>query len=238
MISGYLFFYKSKDWNINVYWVKLKKRFFTLLVPYLLWNILFVLSEYIIYGITGKDVSIITKTYSDMGWYNIFYCSTLSSGDIIYTPVNTPLWFIRDLIIMVILSPIVYMLIKYLKIWSIYILGICFIFYLWPHIPGFSITAFLFFTLGAYFSLSKLNFVEVFRKYKAIFYIISLILLLTAIWYNGESTSIGCYAKKIYILFGAPAIICLFSEFTISDRIKPSVFYQIVHFLYMLRICL
>jgi Acyltransferase family. len=224
MISGYLFFFKLKNWNIDVYLGKLKKRVFSLLIPYLLWNILFVLSEYIIYGITGKDISIITRTYSDKGWYSIFFCATPSVGDIISTPVNTPLWFIRDLIVMVILSPIVYILIKNFKIWYVSVLGICFIFFFWFRIPGFGISAFFFFSLGAYFSLNKLNFVEVFRKYRSMFYSISLILLLIAIWYNGESTSIGYYAKRLYILFGVPAVVCLFSEFIIKDRIKPSKF--------------
>ena len=39
-ISGYLFFVKLEQWNINVWVDKLRKRAKTLLVPYLLWNII------------------------------------------------------------------------------------------------------------------------------------------------------------------------------------------------------
>lgn len=38
--SGYFFFYKVRQWNIQCYKKKIEKRLKTLLVPYLLWNIL------------------------------------------------------------------------------------------------------------------------------------------------------------------------------------------------------
>lgn len=38
--SGYFFFYKVKQWNIQCYKKKIEKRLKTLLVPYLLWNVL------------------------------------------------------------------------------------------------------------------------------------------------------------------------------------------------------
>ena len=38
--SGYFFFYKVKQWNIQCYKKKIEKRLKTLLAPYLLWNFL------------------------------------------------------------------------------------------------------------------------------------------------------------------------------------------------------
>lgn len=38
--SGYFFFYKVREWNVSCYKNKIRKRLKTLLVPYLLWNIL------------------------------------------------------------------------------------------------------------------------------------------------------------------------------------------------------
>lgn len=40
IISGYFFFYNIKEFNSGVYVTKLKKRGRTLLIPYLLWNLL------------------------------------------------------------------------------------------------------------------------------------------------------------------------------------------------------
>lgn len=42
MISGFLFFYKVKEWNLSVYGQKLRKRWRSLAVPYLLWIVIFV----------------------------------------------------------------------------------------------------------------------------------------------------------------------------------------------------
>ena len=38
LFSGFLFFYQTGNFNKDIYTTKLKKRFKTLLVPYLFWN--------------------------------------------------------------------------------------------------------------------------------------------------------------------------------------------------------
>ena len=40
MISGYLFFNNVERWNLHVYGGKLKRRLWTLFLPYVVWNIL------------------------------------------------------------------------------------------------------------------------------------------------------------------------------------------------------
>ncbi|MDE6697091.1 MAG: acyltransferase family protein, partial [Muribaculaceae bacterium] len=43
-ISGFLFFYKSENFTFEIYKTKLVKRVKTLLIPYLFWNLLFVIT--------------------------------------------------------------------------------------------------------------------------------------------------------------------------------------------------
>ena len=43
VISGYLFFMDLRQWDWQVYGAKLNKRIFTLFIPYLVWNTLYVL---------------------------------------------------------------------------------------------------------------------------------------------------------------------------------------------------
>ena len=50
LISGYLFFLHLEEWNSDGWLRKMKRRFWTLLIPYLLWNTLYIL--YII----GPDI--------------------------------------------------------------------------------------------------------------------------------------------------------------------------------------
>ena len=40
LVSGYLFFVKLEEWNTNIWIDKLKKRVKTLLIPYVLWNLI------------------------------------------------------------------------------------------------------------------------------------------------------------------------------------------------------
>lgn len=114
IISGYFFFYNVKEFNSDVYVTKLKKRGRTLLIPYLLWNLLPV---FMIIG--GNLFSIIFRGKSfdalcsffyglwDDGLWHIWWDKT--SGTM---PFDSPLWYVRDLMIVVCLSPIIYWLIK------------------------------------------------------------------------------------------------------------------------------
>lgn len=40
MISGFLFFYKIESYNWRMYFSKLRKRFRTVFIPYLIWNLI------------------------------------------------------------------------------------------------------------------------------------------------------------------------------------------------------
>ena len=45
--SGFFFFRKLEKWSLDFYHLQLKKRVISLLLPYLLWNILMILAVYI-----------------------------------------------------------------------------------------------------------------------------------------------------------------------------------------------
>ena len=72
----------------------------------------------------------------------------------VFYPIHVPFWFIRDLIVMVALSPLIYLLLRLCVGWLRYIflliLTAIYIFGLWPAIPGLSVQAVVFFTLGAF----------------------------------------------------------------------------------------
>jgi len=76
-----------------------------------------------------------------------------------YGPFVLPLWFLRDLIVMAFISPIIYYLAKYAKIWGLVVLFLFYYTNIWIEIPGYStrffLTAFFFFSIGAFFSIDK-----------------------------------------------------------------------------------
>ena len=96
-------------------------------------------------------------------------------------PLHVPFWFIRDLIVMVTLSPLIWFLMK--KAWIIVlpILALAFVSNIWPSVPGMSINAVFFFSLGGWFSINGRDMVNNMVKMKIIGPLLCLIFLMTII---------------------------------------------------------
>lgn len=107
IISGYLFVYNRKI-GINDLRDKIIKRIKTLLIPYLLWTTIGLLVYLILQSIPQSKPFFTNKLiidYSFLDWVE----------GIFYKPIPYQLWFLRDLIIMVFLSPLIILLIKRIR---------------------------------------------------------------------------------------------------------------------------
>jgi peptidoglycan/LPS O-acetylase OafA/YrhL len=146
-ISGFLFFYNLDRFSLNVFLQKIKRRIHSLLVPYLLWNIIVILMYYFLQTFlpsfaTGRIP--LVKDWSFWNYLQAFW--NMNGGD----PICFQFWFIRDLMIISLLSPAFYLLNKYTKIIGIVIL------YILMHKYGFFTNCF-YFSLGAYFSINRIS---------------------------------------------------------------------------------
>lgn len=105
IVSGFLFF-QNFNLSLNSYIEKLKSRFWTLLIPYLFWN-LALLAIIIIFSNIPITSSIVQGGYAayigDYKLANFIDCLTGSKSGY---PIALPFWYIRDLIVMVVLSPV------------------------------------------------------------------------------------------------------------------------------------
>jgi len=105
ILSGFLFF-QNFNLSLNSYREKLKSRFWTLLVPYLFWNLALLAMVLIVVNISPTSSTIqghYKKYIEDYSFANFIDCLTgYRSG----SPVAYHLWYVRDLIGMVILSPV------------------------------------------------------------------------------------------------------------------------------------
>ena len=156
-ISGYYFFFRGGgSFGWAEYVGKLRKRATTLLLPYLLWNLLPMLN--IIAGnaysilFRGKSTAALQHYFSDLwsqGVYHIWW--DITSGTF---PYDSPLWYVRDLIVMCVLSPVVYLLIRKTSRYGVALLVLLYVLGVNTNIVGLSMTAITFFSLGAYFSLN------------------------------------------------------------------------------------
>ena len=158
-ISGYLFFLSKKS-----YQQKLNSRFHTLLIPYLLWNAL-LLGLYIITFIIGypQDINGINiANYTFIDYLRAFWDrGSYDNGN--FVPILCPFWYIRNLIIMSILSPLFYYIIKYVR--EVFLMAVAIWWLFTPHNAFISQTI-LFFCLGAYYSILNKNPLEIFYNHK------------------------------------------------------------------------
>lgn len=245
-ISGFLFFYKVKEFNFSVYKNKIRKRFKTIGVPYLLWNIISILSVVclliVVYLAEGKSLTLITKYFETNGWH-LFWDSSKWGFDRFdwigneliaeSGPSNGPLWFLRDLMIVSLLTPVIYFLVKKLKKYVVLVLLCCYVTKIFPQIPGLSISTVFFFTAGAFFSINHRNILTVFGKYQSIILILSVILLLGTVVCDGNNTREGQLIYPFFIIFGSISALNI-SSYLITKKNWdfPSVLPQSSFFIY------
>lgn len=166
LISGYLFFARYESFGLKEYTLMLKNKIFTLLLPYLLWNFI----AYYGYGLINH----FECEVSPWDFYRIFwaesdgYISTSVFGytfSILSTPIVGPLWFVRDLMVVMFFSPVIWLLIRCLKLYSIFVFIVIWILRIGIPIKGFGLEAFCFFPVGAAFSICGNNIFNIISRY-------------------------------------------------------------------------
>lgn len=171
--SGYLFFFKIDNLSTEIYKKKLKSRIRTLLIPYLFWTLFGV----VVYGILANlpyTRQIFGNGNFEFSWRYIGEQITglkLVDGEHIYQ-MGYHLWFLRDLLLMVIISPLFYIAVRNRRI----AMSVFFVI-LWcagPVLCNIEIntTGIVFFGLGACYGVNKINFIENFSQISAISYIL------------------------------------------------------------------
>lgn len=143
VMSGYLFFANVTQWNTWIYLQKIKRRIKTLLIPYLIWNLLMAVK---------------------LHTFNL---------SIFWEPANMPLWFLRDLMAVSLLTPIIYIGVKKLGWWIFVILLPIYVTGIWEIQPGQNPYAICYFTLGAFLSIRKMNLIDTFRRFEILAYLLT-----------------------------------------------------------------
>lgn len=163
VISGFLFFRNTDGFNAATYVQKLKRRGKTLLIPYLFWNavviLLFFLAQTFFNGLLSGN-NLLISDYTWKNWLHAFWDGNVGEN----VPINLPLWFIRDLMVNVILTPVIYWGIKRTRILFVLIPGAIWFAYPWLEIPGINIASFVFFSFGSYFAIEKKNMISIYDK--------------------------------------------------------------------------
>ena len=130
-ISGYLFFLKGGDhWCADVYRSKLRSRFYSLFVPYVIYTYLAILIFAVLQAIAPELQSGRFTPIKD--WAPLdFIMNGLWRNQHLNIPFVGALWYIRNLLCLVLLSPLIYWMIKHTRQWGIAIIGILCCSYIW-----------------------------------------------------------------------------------------------------------
>ena len=211
-ISGFLFF--KKGFDNHVYINKLYKRTRTILVPFICWNLLYLLififcSYIILYSYDGSPIGIVPWLNGNEGsmigvighWLKGTFINFNGSG----SPTCIPFWYLRDLICMFIFSPLFFIFIKHMRQYGLAILILIWLLsgryttfpylFIRPHV--------LFYLMGAYFAINKYNLVNVFSKIGNWLYFlyafVAFVDLLTS------TSDLNCFIHRATILLGVVA---------------------------------
>lgn len=158
VISGYLFFLKMPD-GVKSIFGKLKKRIHTLFIPYILTNVLtfifFVVVNVFTILVPKIDVVVNTHIFDTIkdGFWPTFKLIFLTP------PIAFQLWFLRDLMMVMLFSPFIYLLIKWISSFKFGAL-FCFIVLSMLFIligDSLTLSAFVWFSMGAVLSISNFN---------------------------------------------------------------------------------
>lgn len=165
------------------------------MVPYLLWNFI----GYIIYAITVG--------FSFEDFFHSFWVIDIP-GRSVSSPIDGPLWYVRNLMIMVVISPIIAYMIKYTKWYLILIMTILWIIQIPPFNKGIGI-AFYFFSLGGYLRVFDYH-VENLQRYAKYVILAYPIYVIYAFLMQSNS---NCWDFQFGIILGIVAIFSLTVHF-------------------------
>ena len=192
LFSGYFFFLKIHVYDFKGYAAQLGKRCRTLLIPYLLWNVLFMLI-----------ILLKNSVFTRLGLaYDDFYASVQRSAyySLWEGPLLFPLWYLRDLICMVMLSPLFYLLFKYARVWGLLLLALAYLLVWESGTPGFGSTAILFFGAGAFLGMEKYDLTDIVAGYRHYILLVAILLLGAATYFSAGAQYE--YWIRAFVIFG------------------------------------
>lgn len=191
LITGYFFFFKTQTYNLHSYKEALSKRIKTLLIPYLLWNLITLTLVYA-KNYVGANVGL-SFAYNESEMEVI---SKHSFFEHIITPfINGPLWYVQECIYFTVLSPIVYFFVHKKMLGKLFL----FLLFLVSYFFVFRVAHFTcFFALGAYLGLHKESILDFAKKIRIWGYALGWIYPFLRVFYGSEEWA---HDLRIYTLF-------------------------------------
>lgn len=229
-ISGFLFFYGKDKFGIVEYLGNLCKRGKRLLVPYFLWGLFFVGIRYLCYLFGWPDN--IDLFVGEFRW--LYY--------VIVFPINYQLWFIRDLFVVVLISPLIYFFLKRLNFLFCFFLGIVWLFYhnnffvlfgvddffiskIVFELVGYDFTSFFFFSFGAWFAIYNKDFTLYFKRLFLFTIVLYVIFIVNKFVYNNDLYLTEVFSR-LAIMCGLILVVAFTYVYVKTGKVKRNIFLE------------
>ncbi|MCM1372256.1 MAG: hypothetical protein NC113_06420 [Bacteroides sp.] len=132
------------------------------------------------------------------------------AGYTMYTgfPLDGPLWFVRDLIILAICSPVYYFLIKKLRVGWLIVTFLAYVTRIWIPYEGLGAVGVFYFSAGAYLRINGKGLVYAFYDKRMLYYFTALVMLVGVVVCDIRSREYHLYVSHLFTFFGSIACIC------------------------------
>ena len=139
VISGYLFTWSEKSGYLNL----IQRKGYTLLIPYVIWNTMLMV-VHLLCGLLPYKKLLPAFKYAGMTpWQVVVRSYGLDMG----MPIDVPLWYVRDLLLLFLVAPLLIWLVRRLRYGSLH----CFCWgrlFLWKTVRYFSLRSDCFADIG------------------------------------------------------------------------------------------
>ncbi len=194
-ISGFLFFLNFKP-TFNNFITKYKKRVKSLLIPYLFWSLWGIVLFYIL-----QSIPHVAKFFTSE------LVSQYSIGEVInkifLQPLPYQLWFLRDLMIVVAITPILFYAISKFSFYALIPLILIWLFDINPIII--SNRVILFFSFGALMSIKKIDLSNIVRGLDKGFALLLWVwvgVLGVYVYFASIESSLALYMHRVMLILG------------------------------------
>lgn len=156
LLSGYLFFYKfnaGQDYGMSDYYKKLKTRIDSIVIPYLFWNVFWLIYNYVKNAYLSSDGAYSAIVIDSVGTFVSAFWA-VGQGELPNAPIAPYTWFLRDVFVFAVLSPFYCFLYKK-RSFSYLMVAVSIILLGFPdfHIPLLTPAIFI----GGFFAYNKLD---------------------------------------------------------------------------------
>lgn len=210
LMSGYLFFVGA-EWSIEKYKSKIRSRVGTLLIPFLFWNILIVLlfaaaQSHPKTSVFFSGKMMLIRDYGIADYINAIF-------GINRFPASYQFWFIRDLMVLALLTPLIHLLLK--KIPAVFLAVLL---ALWFVSFGDNTSeSALFFTFGAWAGITQKRLFALDQHAKWFLPVYLVIVVTNSAFPDAQ---VYPYLHKIGILLGMPVFLSLTKAISNTTGLK------------------